>query len=300
VRAAVLREIGGQLAIEDVSEPQQPAVVVRAAGVSFADTLIRRGAYPQMPEFPFVPGSEIAGELDGRRVMGFVRGAGGGYAEKAAVDPRWILDLPDGASFAEGAGFLLGFLTAWIPLTRQLPSVEGRTVLVHAAAGGVGSAAVQVARHLGARVVGTASTEEKRAFVRELGAESVYGYDEFADAVRPDIVVDPVGGSVFVRSLSALEPLGAIIAIGYAAGPWQDVSPQLIVGRNISVVGFYLGRLMRLRPEVVRRAAEELVELWRAGALKPIVGGEYSLDDATDALDALESRRTVGKIVLVL
>jgi NADPH2:quinone reductase len=299
VRAAVLHEIGGRLRVEEVPEPDQPAVVVRAAGVSFADALMRRGQYPQMPELPFVPGSEIAGELEGRRVMGFVRDTGGGYAERAAVDPKWIFDLPRDASFAEGAGFLLGFLTVWIPLTRQLPSIAGRTVLVHAAAGGVGSAAVQLARHLGARVIGTASTEEKRAFVRELGAERVYDYETFGDNVKADIIVDPVGGGVFARSLSALEPLGAIVAIGYAAGPWQEVNPALIVGRNVSVVGFYLGRLMRLRPEAVRTAAAEVIELWRAGVVKPIVGGEYSLEDATDAVDALESRRTIGKVVLV-
>lgn len=299
MRAAVLREVGGALAVEEVPEPEGTVLEVRAAGVNFADVLIRRGRYPQMPELPFVPGSEVAGDLDGRRVVAFVRGSGGGYAERVAVDPDWVVDLPDGASYAEGAAFLLAALTAWIPLTRQVRVREGSTVLVHAAAGGVGSAAVQVARHLGARVVATAGTEEKRRVARELGADEAWSYEEFAERARADVVFDPVGGEVFARSLRVLEPLGAVVAIGYAGGLWEDVSPQFVVGRNIAVCGFYLGRLTALRPELVREAVAQVCGLWRDGGLKPLVGGEYPLDRATEALDRLEGRRSVGKLVLL-
>ncbi|HET8607903.1 MAG TPA: NADPH:quinone oxidoreductase family protein [Gaiellaceae bacterium] len=299
VRAAVLREIGGALAVEEVAEPEGAVLDVRAAGVNFADVLIRRGDYPQPPELPFVPGSEVAGDLDGRRVIAFVRGSGGGYAERVAVDFDWVIDLPEHASYAEGAAFLLTTLTAWIPLTRQARVRPGSTVLVHAAAGGVGSAAVQVARHLGARVVATAGSEEKRRVALELGAEEAWSYEEFPDRVRADVVLDPVGGEIFARSLRVLEPLGAAVAIGYAGGLWQDVSPQLVVGRNISISGFYLGRLTQLRPQLVREAVGEVVELWRDGALKPLVGAEFPLERAGEALDHLESRRSVGKVVLV-
>jgi NADPH2:quinone reductase len=172
-------------------------------------------------------------------------------------------------------------------------------VLVHAGAGGVGSAAIQLARQLGARVVATAGSDEKRSFVLEHGAEEAYSYEEFADAVRADVVVDPVGGEVFAASLKALRPLGTLIAIGYAGGLWADVNPALVVGRNVSVAGFYLGRLMQLAPEVVREAAEELVGLWAQGAIRPVVGAEFPLGEAAAAHRLIGERRHVGKVVLV-
>jgi NADPH:quinone reductase len=300
VRAAVLHAVDGDLHVEEVPDPNGPAVTVRAAGINYADVLIRRGRYPQMPELPFVPGSEVAGDFEGRRVVAFVRGSGGGYAERVAVDPDWVVDLPERASYAEGAAFLLTYLTAWIPLTRQARVREGQTVLVHAAAGGVGSAAIQVARHLGARVIATAGSAEKQQVARDLGAEEAYGYDEFAAAVKADLVVDPVGGTIFADSLKALNPLGGIVAIGFAAGLWADVNPQFLVGRNISVHGFFLGRLTQLQPQLVREAAAEIVELWDKGVFEPLVGAEYPLDDATAALDLLETRRSTGKVVLVV
>jgi NADPH:quinone reductase len=268
---------------------------VHAAGVNFMDVLVRRGEYPAPPDLPAVLGGEVAGELDGRRVMALPRG--GGYAEAVAAD--WVLPLPDGATFAEGASFLMTFLTAWIPLRRQARVEPGSTVLVHAGAGGVGSAAIQLARHLGARVVATAGSEEKRAFALELGAEEAYGYDEFAETVRADVILDPVGGEVFAASLKSLAPLGTLIAIGYAGGMWADLNPALVVGRNVSVAGFYLGRLMGLAPEIVHEAAGELVVLWEQGAVGPVVGAEFPLAEAAAAHALIEDRRHVGKVVLV-
>jgi NADPH2:quinone reductase len=296
VRAAILKAVGAPLEPADVPAPDGGDVVdVRAAGINFADVLIRRGAYPQMPELPYVPGSEVAGDLGGRRVVALTRG-GGGYAERAAVQPEWTFPLPDGASYEEGAGFLLTFLTAYIPLVRQLRIGPHSTVLVHAASGGVGSAAVQLCRFAGARVLGTASSPEKREIVRGLGAEPL-GYEELDD-VRADVVLDPVGGDVFAQSLKLLEPLGSIVAIGYAAGAWQAVDPALIVGRNIAVHGLYLGRLMQRRPELVREAAHELVALWARGELRPLVGETFPLDRAEDAFRLIEDRKHVGKLVL--
>jgi NADPH:quinone reductase len=302
VRAVLLREPGGPEQLEHtelpepVAEDAQVLVRVRAAGVNYADVLIRQGRYPQPPPLPTVPGTEIAGEADGRRVMALP--PGGGYAEVVAVDPALLVPLPDGASFEEGASFLLTFLTAWIPLTRQVRIEPGSVVLVHSASGGVGSAAVQVAKHLGARVVATASTDEKRQVALDLGAEEAFGYEDFED-VRADVVYDLVGGEVLTRSLGVLNPMGTLLAIGFAGGWWEPLDPAPLVGRNLGVVGFYLGRLMRHRPELVRAAIDELVALWEAGALRPLVGSTFPLADASAAHRLMEERRHVGKVVLV-
>jgi NADPH:quinone reductase len=305
MKAIVLRETGGPERLEyaEAPDPQpgdgQVVVRVRAAGVNFLDVLVRQGRYPQAPPLPTIPGAEVAGEVDGRRVMALPSQDGGGYAELVAVDEERLVPLPEGASFEEGASFLLTFLTAWIPLTRQARVGPGSTVLVHAAAGGVGSASVQVARHLGARVVGTASSEEKRARVLELGADEVYGYDEFAERVQADVVLDPVGGDVFKASLAVLNPLGVLIAAGFAGGWWEPLDPAPLVGRNLGVLGFYLGRLMRHRPDVVREAIGEVVGLWSSGAVRPLVGATFPLADAAQAHRLVEERRSVGKVVLV-
>jgi NADPH:quinone reductase len=296
VKAVVLREVAGPLTLEEWPDPSGTVVEVRAAGVNFADILIRRGLYPQMPELPTVLGTEIAGELDGQRVLALPRGAGG-YAERVEVDPQWIFPLPDNASFAAGAAFMTTYLTAYIPLTRQVRVSASSTVLVHAGSGGVGSAAIQLAKHLGAKVIATASTDEKRAFAREVGADEAVGYDEIDD-LRVDVVIDPVGGEVFTRSLPLLSPLGAIVAIGFAGGLWTDPSVQWLVGRNAAVVGVYLGRLMKLQPQLVHECAIELLALWAQGDIDPVVGATFLLDDADSAHALIEAREHVGKVIL--
>jgi NADPH:quinone reductase len=303
MRAVVLRETGGpdRLELTEVPDPEpgdgEVVVRVRAAGINFADVLVRQGRYPQPPQLPTVPGSEVAGEVDGRRVMALPRG--GGYAEAVAVDEQLLVPLPDGSSFEDGAGFLLTFLTAWIPLTRQVRIEPESVVLVHAGSGGVGSAAIQVAKHLGARVVATASSEEKRAVASELGADEVFGYDDFVEKVRADVVLDPVGGEVFTQSFGVLEPLGTVAAIGFAGGWWQPLDPAPLVGRNLGLQGFYLGRLMRHNPELVREAIGELVGLWSSGAVRPLIGATFPLARAGEAHELIESRKHVGKVVLV-
>ncbi len=305
MKAIVLRETGepDRLELEEAPDREpadgQVVVRVRAAGINFADVLIRQGRYPQPPALPTIPGGEVAGEVDGRRVIALPSFGGGGYAEAVAVDERSVMPLPDNASFEEGAAFATTYLTAWLPLTRQARVGPGTTVLVHAGAGGVGTAAIQVAKHLGARVVATASTEEKRAFAREQGADEAYGYEDFVEQVRADVVVDPVGGPVFAQSLTVLNPLGVVVAIGFAAGGWDQVDPALLTGRNIGIQGFYLGRLMRLRPEVVLEAVGELLPLWEQGAIRPVVGATFPLGEAAAAHRLIENRRSVGKVVLV-
>jgi NADPH:quinone reductase len=303
VKAAVLSEVNGPLEILEVPDPSGDGKVVirvRAAGINFADVMIRRGVYPQMPELPTILGTEVAGELeDGTRVMAF-SSAAGGYAELAAVDAASVVPLPESASFAEGASFLLTFLTAYIPLAKQVRLREGATVLVYAAAGGVGTAAIQVALALGAgKVVAAAGSAEKLDVCRGLGAAEAYVYDELPEDLQADVVIDPVGGELFASSLPRLRPLGGIVAIGSAAGPWPALDPRLLVGRNASVHGFYLGRLMRLDPGVVVPAVGELLQLWESGKVKPLVGAELPLAEIEQAHELVESRRSVGKVVLV-
>jgi NADPH2:quinone reductase len=302
LRAAVLTAVDTPFELRDLPNPVpadgQALVRVRAAGINFLDVLIRRGRYPQMPDLPTVPGAEVAGELeDGTRVMALL--PGGGYAELATVAREALVPLPDEANFAEGAAFLLTFLTAYIPLTRQVMLTEDATVLVHAAAGGVGTATIQVARALGARVIGAAGSEEKLELCRELGAEEAYVYEELPDDLRVDIVVDPVGGELFEAAVPRLRPLGQLIAIGYAGGFWPELQPAQLVGRSVGVQGVYLGRLLRHAPEVVAAATVELLELWRKGSIRPVVGAEYPLDRVEQAHELVESRRSVGKVVLL-
>jgi NADPH:quinone reductase len=305
VKAVLLRETGGpeQLEYADVPDPEpgdgQVLLRVRAAGVNFADVLVRQGRYPQAPELPTILGREVAGEVDGRRVMTASGAETGGYAELAAASEEWLAPLPDSATFEEGASFLTTFLTAHIPLTRLVRVGPGSTVLVHAGAGGVGSAAIQLAKHLGASVIATASSDEKRNVARELGADEVCGYDEFAERVKADVVLDTVGGEVFKQSIGVLKPLGTIVAIGFADGWWNPLDTALIVGRNLAVQGFYLGRLMKLDPDVVHEATREVVQLWEQGAVKPLVGATFSLEQSGEAHRLIEERRSVGKVVLV-
>lgn len=303
MRAAVLHEVGAPLSVEDVPEPDpgegRVVVDVRAAGINFADVLIRLGHYPQPPPLPAILGNEIAGELDGRRVLAFVRQTGGGYAERVAVDPEWVFELPESASFAEGAAFLTTYLTAWIPLTRQARLGEGVNLLVTAAAGGVGTAAIQVGVHAGATVIAAAGSEEKRELARSLGASRTVSYEEIAGLDDVDVAFDPVGGPVLAACLRSLRPLGVAIGIGYAGGAWEPVDPARLVGRNVGVQGFYLGRLMGFEPALVRAEAEDLLALWREGALWPVVGAEYPLEQANEAHELIASRRSTGKVVLV-
>lgn len=303
MRAAVLHETGTPLSVEDVPEPEagegQSVVAVKAAGINFADVLIRNGMYPQPPKLPAVLGNEVAGDIDGRRVVAFARLTGGGYAERVAVEDEWVFDLPANASYAEGAAFLTTYLTAWIPLMRQARIHRDSNVLVTAAAGGVGTAAVQLAAFAGANVTAVVGSEDKHRLVRDLGAQRVLSYDEIGDLDDVDVAFDPVGGPVFTDCLKSLRPLGVAIAIGFAGGTWEQVDPARLVGRNTGAIGFYLGRLLGLRPDLVRDEVRELLAVWRRGAIRPVVGAELPLEQANEALDLIASRRSTGKVVLV-
>ena len=275
MRAVVLEETGGPeaLSVKDVPDPEagdgQSLVEVRAVGINFLEVLVRQGRYPQAPPLPWIPGIEIAGETGGRRVLGLARDTGGGYAERAVVDDDWLFDLPEETTFAEGAAFLMAFLTAWIPLTRQADARPGTRVLVTAAAGATGGAAVQVARLLGAEVVAACGSQEKLESPRALGAADAVTYEALSSLEPVDVVFDLVGGDLFQASLTLLRPLGVAIGVGFAGGWWKPVDPALLVGRNIGPAG-----LLSRSPDAVpardrARRGERLVTHVAAGAAPP-------------------------------
>ena len=207
---------------------------------------------------------------------------------------------PAGASYAEGAALLTTYLTAWIPLTRQVRIHPTSNLLITAAAGGVGTAAIQVGLFAGATVTAAAGSPEKLALARELGAQRTVTYEEIADLDDIDIALDPVGGPVFTRLpevAAAARRRDRDRLRGRRLGP---VDPARLVGRNIGVQGFYLGRLLGFRPELVRGEVDELLALWRRGAIKPVIGAELPLERAAEAHDLIASRRSTGKVVLFL
>ena len=173
------------------------------------------------------------------------------------------------------------------------------TAVVTGAAGGVGSAAVVVAGDLGAEVVATAGSEEKLELPRSLGAAETFTYDRLAEIAPVDVVFDPVGGQLLADSIGLLRPLGVALAIGFAGGAWQPVDPAVLVGRNVGVQGFYLGRLTRIQPQVVREAGLDLLRLWSAGRVRAIVGATFPFEEASEAHRLMESRRSTGKVILV-
>jgi len=193
----------------------------------------------------------------------------------------------------------MAFLTSWIPLTELVRIAFGARVLITAAAGSVGTAAVQIVRALNGKPVAAVGSAEKLELPRSLGAVEAVTYEQIGELEQVDAVFDLVGGEVFAASLGLLKPMGTAIAVGYAGGMWQEVNPAWLVGRNIGVHGFYLGRLIGRDPDRVERAAKDVLGLWEAGAVRPIVGAELPLDNAAEGHRLIESRQSTGKVVLI-
>ncbi len=287
--------------------PQQVLISVEAAGINYADTHIADGSYLSRPTLPHVPGSEVIGRTpDGRRVMAVTEG--GGYAEKAVVVAGLAIPVPDSVGDGEALAVLVQGLSAWHLLRTCARLAAGETVVVNAAAGGVGSLAVQLARVFGAgRVVATASTSEKRDLARSLGADAaVDGAAEgYAERVieanggqRVDVVLDAVGGPVLDAALGALRPFGRLVTFGAASRqPPQPVDPTRLMRRNLAIIGFWLAPALAV-PQMYGPPLAELLGLVADGRLRPVVGGEYPLGDARRAHEDMLARRTVGKLIL--
>lgn len=315
MRAIQITTLDGPEAVElvDIPEPADPGLVtiaVQAAGVAFPELLQSRGRYQVKPALPFVPGAEVAGIVENApEGSGFAPGDRvaaltllGGFAERAQAQPHLTFALPGEVSFEDGAAFTFNYATSYFALVERGGLAAGESVLVHGAAGGIGTAAIQIAKAFGAgRVVGVVSSEEKAEVARAAGADDVVLADGFRDQVagKVDIVVDPVGGDRFTDSLRTLAEHGRLLVIGFTAGEIPTVKVNRLLLNNISVIGVGWGAYVLPRPGHVAAEWEAMLPHLRSGALKPLIGARYPLDEAARALLSLEGRTVTGKVILL-
>ena len=298
--------------------PGEVLIGIRACGLNFADTLMIQGKYQERPDFPFSPGLEIAGEVleVASGVDGFAPGdrvialcGHGGLAQRVAVASGNAVRLPEGMDFVTGAGFAVVYGTAHVGLERRARLQPGEVLLVHGAAGGVGLAAVEVGRRMGATVIATASSEDKLALAKAHGAQHAINYREkdFRDEVKAltdgrgaDVIFDPVGGEVFKQSVRCINWEGRILVIGFASGAIPELPVNLTLVKNMSVVGVYWGAYRKRDSEVLQQSWQQLLEWFDEGALTPHVSATYSLEQTPAALASLMERRATGKVVITI
>ncbi len=312
MRGVRVTRFGGPEVLElaELPEPEpgdgEILLHVTGCGVNFADTHQTENTYITRRSLPFVPGLEVVGTTgDGRRLAALLEE--GGYAERAAAPEALAFPVPDEVSDAAALALLVQGLTAWHLLRTSAVLREGESVVVHAAAGGVGNLAVQLARRFGAgRVIATASTAEKRALAVELGADAVVdpaddltaGLIEANQGRKVDVVLEMVGGRVFDESLAALAPFGRLVFYGMAGRQAPSpIAPPLLLGSSAGVLGFWLVHCLR-RPEMIRGPMRELLDMAASGQLRPVEGATYRLSQARAAHQDLRARRTSGKVVL--
>jgi NADPH2:quinone reductase len=310
MRAVQVQELSGPdgVRVADVPEPEGELLVdVRAAGISFPDLLLSRGQYQLKPDPPFTLGSEAAGlvrsapEGSGFKVGDRVAALSfGTFAETVTAQPFGTFHLPDALSFEQGAGLVLNYHTAHFALVRRAELKEGEILLVHGAAGGVGTAAIQVGKALEAKVIAVVSSDEKEQVAREAGADDVVRAqgDWRSQAGPAEVIFDLVGGERFDESVRALAPEGRLVVIGFTEGSIPKVGVNRLLFRNVTVVGAAWGEFALRRPDYVRKVGEDLDRMIAAGHVRPIVGRTYAFDEVPQALRDLGERRAVGKLVL--
>lgn len=313
MRAVQITEFGGPevLRVVDLPDPEPAAgfvvVDVTSAGINYADTHQVEDSYLQKSALPMVPGAEVVGTTpDGRRIAGFT--LSGGYCEKALVPEAMAFPLPDGVSDGQALSLMVQGLTAWHLLRTCTHMQPGESVVVHAAAGGVGTLAVQLAKSWGAgRVIGVASSPDKRELASSLGADVTVdagaadlkgALEEANGGKKVDIVLEMVGGPTFDASLATLAPFGRLATFGMASRtPPKPVHAGELMSRSRAVIGFWLAHCFT-RPELLQPQMAELLGMVEAGTLKPLVGGTYPLADARRAHEDLRSRASQGKLIL--
>ena len=325
MKAVFCKQLGGpeNLAIGE-SDPPIPGpndvhIRVRAAGLNFADTLQIAGKYQSKLKPPFIPGMEVAGEIIGlgpevtrplrigQRVMAFMRG-GGAFAEEALVDSEWLVPIPDEMDDIIAAGFPTVYGTSNFALKHRGQLKKGETLLVLGAAGGVGLTAVELGKQMGARVIAAAGGTEKCNVTIDHGADFAIDYKsesikervrEITGGIGADVVYDAVGGDVFDQAIRAVNWEARMLIIGFASGRIQQVPANLILVKNISVVGVVYGAQTEHDPAYGASFVQEAADFFRQGKVKPHTGKVFPLEDATGAMNALLSRDYAGKIILV-
>jgi len=328
VKAWVVRHLGGPetLRFEDV-EAGAPAdgmvrIAIRASAINYFDALMVAGQYQVKPELPFVPGVEISGVVEsapagsafkkGDRVTALVDSGGltrGGYAEITDATPATVQRLPDAMPFDDGAGFTLIFQTAWFGLHRRANLRPGETLLVHAGAGGVGSAAIQLGKAAGATVIATAGSDEKTAVCLKLGADHAINYktQDFAEEVKgmtggrgADVIFDPIGGDVYDRSTKCIAFEGRIVIVGFTSGRIPQAAANHVLVKNYSVVGLHWGLYSRRAPELLPAANAALMDLYASGKIKPLISARVPLVEAPKALAMVAGGKSTGKVILTV
>jgi len=295
---------------------------LRASAINYFDSLMISGQYQTKPDLPFVPGSEISGVVinapagsgfqPGDRVMALVDNVGltrGGYAEVADAAPGSVAPMPAKMGFDEAAAFTLIFQTGWFGLHRRANLKAGETLLVHAGAGGVGSAAIQLGKAAGAIVIATAGSDEKVEVCRELGADHAINYktQDFVEEVKKitggrgaDVVYDPVGGDVYDRSTKCIAFEGRIVIVGFTSGRIPQAATNHVLVKNYSVVGLHWGLYSKRAPELIPLATKALLELYDAGKIKPYVSTRLPLSEAPRALTSVAEGKSTGKVILTV
>ncbi len=322
MRAIVCPAFGAALELRDIAAPAlaptQVRIRVAAAGVNFADTLFIVGKYQEKVEPPLVPGMELAGTVVevgaavtalavGDRVMAAV--TGGAFAEEAVAEQTDVVRLPEGLDFVTAAGFPVAYGTSHMALKAKAGLKAGEVLVVHGAAGGVGLTAVEVGAAMGATVIATAGGPDKVRVALEHGAH--HGIDYKAEDIRTrvkaltdgrgaDVIYDPVGGEVFDASLRAIAPDGRILVIGFASGTVPQIPANILLVKNVTVIGYWWGAYRKLNPALVQDSLAECVQWWAEGKLKPLVSQTLPLDRAAAALDLLRTRAATGKVVLTV
>jgi len=311
---------------EDV-EAGEPAggmvrINLRAAAINYFDSLLIAGKYQVKPELPFVPGSEISGVVEsapqgthlkpGDHVMAMVDNGGltrGGYSEIADVSPHSVTLVPGKMTFEEAAAFYVVYQTGWFGLHRRANLRAGETLLVHAGAGGVGSAAIQLGKAAGATVIATAGSDEKVALCRELGADHAINYktQDFAEEVKKitggrgaDVIYDPVGGDVYDRSTKCVAFEGRIVIVGFTSGRIAEAATNHVLIKNYSVVGLHWGLYEKRAPELIPLAGKSLFELYEEGKIKPYISNRFPLSEAPRAIAMVASGKSTGKVILTV
>ncbi|MEU0126510.1 MULTISPECIES: NADPH:quinone oxidoreductase family protein [unclassified Streptomyces] len=287
----------------------QVLLKVRAANINFPDALLCRGQYQVRPPLPFTPGVEVCGETeDGRRVLATPALPQGGFAEYVVADEAALLPAPDALDDAEAAALHIGYQTGWFGLHRRAHLRAGETLLVHAAAGGVGSAAVQLGKAAGATVIGVAGGPEKAAIARELGCDLVIDRrsEDIVAVVKEatggrgaDVVYDPVGGDAYAKSVKCIAFEGRVVVVGFASGdiPAPGLNHALV--KNYSIVGLHWGLYNTKDPAAVRACHDELTKLAEQGAVKPLISERVPMADAARAVQRVADGTSTGRIVVL-